>query len=191
VAGTDLGAFFDDYVRGTAPLELTADLAFVGLQLVVQPSKSSRDLARDGDGFPLEPTLGVTTRSEGALCKVIAVLEGGPADAAGINPDDVLLAVDSMRVTHATLQERLDLTRGEPVELSFYRGQELRRLVVRPALERLEDWKLVPVEAPDEAQHRAFRDWTGHELPERRAAAADGEGVGDGEGESRENGADG
>jgi predicted metalloprotease with PDZ domain len=169
VAGTDLGAFFDDYVRGTAPLELTADLAFVGLQLVVQPSKSSRDLALDGDGFPLEPTLGVTTRSEGALCKVIAVLEGGPADAAGINPDDVLLAVDSMRVTHATLQERLDLTRGEPVELSFYRGQELRRLVVRPALERLEDWKLVPLQTPTESQRKAFRDWTGQDLPDSPA----------------------
>ncbi|MHC5210181.1 MAG: M61 family metallopeptidase [Planctomycetota bacterium] len=165
VAGTDLTRFFDDYVTGTAPLDLAEDLAFVGLQLEVRPARSDRALARDDEEFLLEPTLGITTRGESGLCKVTAVVEGGPADEAGVNPDDLLLAVDSMRVTHGTLQDRLDRTRGEPVELTLFRGQALRRLSVRPALERLEDWKLVPVDDPTEAQAKAFHDWTGHDLP--------------------------
>jgi predicted metalloprotease with PDZ domain len=172
IAGADLADFFADYVTGTAALDLTEDLAFVGLALTVRPTKSNRDLARDDDGFLLEPSLGITTVSEDGLCKVSAVDEGGPADRAGINPGDLLLAVDAMRVSHATLQKRLDLTRGEPVELTLFRGQDLRRMRLRPALRRLEDWKLLPLEAPTDAQRKAFRDWTGHELPEPAAEPA-------------------
>jgi len=166
VAGRDLSGFFADYVEGTAPLEPAADLESVGLRVSVEPETAERDLARDAEGFLLAPTLGVNTVDEGGLCKLSVVLEDGAAFAAGLSVDDVILAVDEMRVGPGTLQDRLDRTRGEPVTLTVWRGQALRRLDVQPRLQRLESWKLVPVEHPTEDQVAAFHAWTGAELPE-------------------------
>lgn len=176
IAGQDLSRFFADYVDGTAQLDPQADLAHVGLRLVTEPEKTERDLARDAQGFPLAPTLGISTVDEGGLCKVSVVLEDGAAHAAGLNVDDLLLAIDAMRVAPATLQERLDRTRGEPIVLTVWRGQTLRRIEVRPRLERLEQWKLLPVAQPSAAQAAAFLAWTGLTLASvtpRRSATTD------------------
>jgi predicted metalloprotease with PDZ domain len=161
VAGRDLSAFFADYVDGTAPLDPGAELAFVGLRLAVEPEQAERDLPRDAQGFLLAPTLGITSTDEGGLCRVAVVLEDGAAHAAGLNVDDVILAIDAMRVAAGTLQDRLDRTRGEPVTLTVWRGQSLRRVELRPRLQRLEQWKLLPVEQPSAAQASAFLAWTG------------------------------
>ena len=165
VAGADLSDFFARFVTGTEPLEVEADLDVVGLRLRRKPAKTERRLARDPDGFPLAPTLRIETADANGLCRVAAVLEGGPADRAGLNTDDLLLALDGLRVTHETLEDRLDRLGGRPVEVAFYRGQSLRTLTVTPDTERLETWQFVAVEGADEAQQAAFRGWTGRDLP--------------------------
>ncbi len=165
VAGADLSAFFAAYVHGTQPLQPDEDLACVGLALQRTPAKTERSLPRDAQGFALEPWLGLLTAADGALCKVTAVLEDGPAFRAGLNVDDLLLAVNDQRIAQDTLQDRLDRAGAEPLELSLWRGQSLRRLTLTPEPRRLEDWKLVPVESPSEPQRAAFRAWTNQDLP--------------------------
>ncbi|HTE04981.1 MAG TPA: PDZ domain-containing protein, partial [Planctomycetota bacterium] len=164
-AGVDLAPFFADCVDGTAPLAPDADLAWVGLRLAQQPAASERPLARDAQGFLLAPDLGIAAADDAGLCKVGAVLEDGPAFAAGVNAGDLLLAVNGMRCSAASMQDRLDRARGEPVTLAFYRGQELRTLSLRPRLLRLADWKLLPVADPSDAQRTAFKAWCGMDFP--------------------------
>jgi len=165
VAGADLAPYFAAHVDGTEPLAPDEDLAFVGLRLARTPAKSERKLPRDADGFLLEPWLGLVTAADGPLCKVTAVLEGSPAEQAGLNTDDLLLAVDGWRVSQDTLQDRLDRAGAEPVEITIYRGQSLRTVTATPEARRLADWKLAPVDAPSEAQRAAFKAWTNVELP--------------------------
>lgn len=165
VAGRDLSAWFDAHVRGTAPLEPGEELAAVGLALRRLPAKTERNLPRDAQGFALEPWTGLVTAADGPLCKVTAVLEGSPAFAAGLNVDDVLLAVAGQRVAQDTLQDRLDRAGCGPLEVTLWRGQALRTLTLVPEPRRLEDWKLLPVEAPSDAQRAAFKAWTKQELP--------------------------
>ncbi len=170
-ARADLAPYFAAFVDGTEPLAPDEDLAFVGLRLSRTPAKSERNLPRDADGFLLEPWLGLLTAADGPLCKVTAVLEDGPAFHAGLNADDLLLAVDGMRVSNDTLQDRLDRVGAGPVEIAFFRGQSLRQLTVEPDVRRLEDWKLAPVESPTDAQRAAFKAWANVDLPEAPAAA--------------------
>jgi predicted metalloprotease with PDZ domain len=165
VAGSDLSQFFADYVDGTVPLDPAADLAWVGLELRIEPAKTKRDLARDDEGFALAPSLGLKTADADGLCRVTVVLEDGPGFQAGINVDDRILAIDDLRVKHSTLADRLDRTRGEPIEITLYRGESLRRITLRPELERLETWRLVPTAEPTSEQREAFLAWTGWELP--------------------------
>ena len=168
-ADTDLADFFAAYVDGTEPLDANAELAFVGLQLQVTPDKNGKSLPVDEQGFKLQARLGVETTDAGGLCKLTRVLEDGPAYAAGLNVDDLLLAVDGVRVTNGTLRTRLAATQSEPtprpVTITFYRGESLREIELRPAMKRLEAWKLTPLDDADDAQRAAFQAWTGHELP--------------------------
>lgn len=172
VAGTDLTGFFDAYVNGTAPLAPNEDLAWVGLALEVTPDKTERQLPQDDDGFTLEPWLGITTQSKSGLVSVNTVLEGGPAYAAGLNHDDLILAIDEMRVTPSTLSNRLDRTAGAEISLTLYRGQELKVLKVTPELRRLSQWKLSPVADVSDEQLAAFRNWCGWDHPSAPADEA-------------------
>jgi predicted metalloprotease with PDZ domain len=167
-AGEDLSTFFRTNVLGTEPLTPDPDLRWVGLELAITPSETKRRLERDEDGFALAPWLGITTKSSGGLCRVQTVEEGGPAWIAGINHDDLLLALDDMRITNGTLQDRLDRTAGASVTIAFYRGETLRRIDVQPELRRLEDWVLRPLENVTDEQTAAFEAWAGEPMPERK-----------------------
>ncbi len=173
VAGSDLTDFFADTVYGTTPLAPDEDLAWVGLELAVVPKTSDRDLPRDDDGHPLEPSLGLTTRSRDGLVVVDQVQEDGPAYRAGLNHDDVLLALDAMRVTPSTLRDRLDRVGRDPVEVSFWRGESLRQLTVQPVLKPLVSWTLRSVPEPTPAQLAAFYEWTGWDHPKAGQASTD------------------
>jgi predicted metalloprotease with PDZ domain len=54
------------------------------------------------------------------------VLDGGSAERAGLNPGDVLVAIDRLRVTGRNLARRLArFESGERVTASVFRGDEL------------------------------------------------------------------
>ncbi|MFT7463964.1 MAG: putative metalloprotease with PDZ domain, partial [Pseudohongiellaceae bacterium] len=161
VAGSDLSEFFADYVDGTVPLSPNDDLAWLGLALTVIPEETERRLPEDDKGFALEPWLGITTRTNDGLVRVDTVLEGGPAFTAGLNHDDLLLAVDQMRVSPSTLNDRLDRTAGAEIALTLWRGQELLVMHVTPELRRLSKWKLSPLENVSDEQLAAFSNWCG------------------------------
>lgn len=165
VADSDLSTFFADYVDGTIALDPNPDLAWVGLELKITPKKSERDLAEDDNGFLLEPQLGIKTSDSSGLCRITTVLEDGAAYGAGLNVDDLILAVNGMRVKSSTLQDRLDRSHGEPVEITYFRGQALRNVRVQPDLKPLESWKIIPLEDPTERQREEFKRWTNWDLP--------------------------
>ena len=90
------------------------------------------------------------------------MLDGGSAQRAGLNPGDVLLAVDRLKVSERNLKRRLArFESGERVTASVFRGDELIEvgLVLRPA--PLDTCYLAVDEqaAPDAAQRR--RAWLG------------------------------
>ena len=185
-AGEDLTSWFDGVVRGTDPLAPNDDLRWVGMELKVVPKKNPRDLPQDAQGFPLEPSLGITTRSQDGFVRVDNVLEGGAAWHAGLQHDDLVVAVDDLRVSTSTLGHRLERAAGGPVELVFLRDQTLHRLTVQPDQRRLEDWKLAPLEEVTDEQAAAYEEWTGFPHPSRpqedEAAGDAQDGDGDGEG---------
>jgi S1-C subfamily serine protease len=64
---------------------------------------------------------------------VRAVQPGGPGDLAGLEPGDVLLQVDGGALSNAEDGRALGKLRpGEPVELRFRRGREVRTVFITP-----------------------------------------------------------
>ena len=56
--------------------------------------------------------LGIEVTQENGFVKVVTPIEGTPADRAGIQPGDLITAVDGESVLGLTLNEAVDLMRG-------------------------------------------------------------------------------
>lgn len=72
--------------------------------------------------------VGITIiREEGTGFRVVAVQPGGPAEAAGVLPGDLITAIDGQSTVDMTLEEAGDLVRGETgtqVEITLRREEE-------------------------------------------------------------------
>jgi predicted metalloprotease with PDZ domain len=92
MAGDDLDAFFEAYVRGTEPLDLGPALATFGLR---EAAAETPDEEADED--PEAGWLGVRVGS-GPRATVRQVVRDSPAWSADLLPDDEIVAVDGYRV---------------------------------------------------------------------------------------------
>jgi len=73
--------------------------------------------------------IGVDVQGRDGLIRVRAVINASPADEAGLNPGDVITAIDGIQVKGRVLQEAIDDLAGEPgtevsIEVSTPDGQE-------------------------------------------------------------------
>ena len=137
VSGLSLVPFFDAAIRGTDDLPLADLLAKFGVALELRPSAGGDDAGgtpRAGNGEVL--ALGATCRARDGGLELTSLLEGGAAQRAGLNPGDVLVALDRLRVSERNLRRRLArFESGERVTATAFRGDELVEvgLVLKPA----------------------------------------------------------
>jgi predicted metalloprotease with PDZ domain len=135
--GETLRPCFDTAVRGTGDLPLAALLADFAVKLELRPATGPDDRGgtpRAANGEVLSLGIGYRERSDGL--ELAAVLDGGPAQRAGLNPGDVLVAIDRLKVNERNLKRRLGrFEAGERISASVFRGDELVEvgLVLRPA----------------------------------------------------------
>ena len=153
VSGLDLEDFFDASVRGTGELPLESLLHTHGVQYHVRAASG----ASDKGGQKLENSkqrgvwLGATLTATNGKSSFTAVLNGGPAERAGIAPGDEAVALDGLQLTAANADSRLKAYRdGDELDLVVFRGDELvsTRIRLAPApldtcyLELVEDVEL-------------------------------------------------
>lgn len=123
-----------------------------------ESQKTSRALASK----PKPPYVGATVRDEGGRIVVSRIIRGGPADLAGWNVEDELLAVAEYRATPAVWPDQLaQFDVGEPIEMLLSRrGALIRRpLTLEPPRE--DQWKLSAAKDASETQQARRREWLG------------------------------
>jgi len=128
VSGVPLQPFFDQAIRSTEDPPLAELLASFGIELELTAAAGPQDLggraARRQGERPL--SLGVTVKDSAAGLELGAVLNGGPAEAAGLIAGDQLVAIGGYRVDAASLPRRLARHEaGEVVPVVFFRRNEL------------------------------------------------------------------
>jgi predicted metalloprotease with PDZ domain len=163
VSRLDLAAFFESAVRGTDDPPLKEQLAEFGIGLELRAAAGPDDrggVPRAANGELL--TLGVAVREREHGLELTSVLDGGAAERAGLNPGDLLVAIDRLRVTGRNLARRLArFESGERVTATVFRGDELLEvgLVLRAA--PLDTCYLVASERADPAALERRRAWLG------------------------------
>jgi len=134
VSGLDMEDFFDATVRGTGELPLQAMLANVGVEYHLRRASNRKDKGGKPSEKEPGPWLGTTLAEKAGKSVFTTVMNGGPAEAAGIAPGDIAVALDGLALSAANCDRRLRTYRhGDSLELVVFRGDELITTSVRLA----------------------------------------------------------
>ena len=116
VSGLRLKRFFDRFVRGTEDLPLARLLAPFGI--VFSDNRKKRQASLDVRIAP--------NAARGSECKLAHVYSGGAAHRAGLSANDVLIALDGLRVTGSNLDTLLArYAVGDALTVHAFRRDEL------------------------------------------------------------------
>jgi predicted metalloprotease with PDZ domain len=147
VAGTDLSPWLTRAIDTTAELDYAPPLEWYGLRLRSEEPPADK---------PPRAFLGVTTRNDAGRLVVTGVRAGSPAAAAGLSPDDEILAIDEYRVRADQLESRLEVHRpGETQRILVARRDRLVRLDITPGEPpRALKLEVDPAATPEQAERR-------------------------------------
>jgi predicted metalloprotease with PDZ domain len=153
VAGSDLRSFFQSYLYGTEELDYNFYLEPFGLE--VQPSPT-QDLP-PYTGMALKPGNGTAT-----IATVRVVEANSPAQLAGVDPGDELLAINDIRVTAENYSDRLkQFTLEESIELTLFKQDQIYKTSLVPQPPVSDRYNLVAITNPSPAQIENLRAWLG------------------------------
>ncbi|MBW4468460.1 MAG: trypsin-like peptidase domain-containing protein [Pegethrix bostrychoides GSE-TBD4-15B] len=99
---------------------------YLGIQMVDLTPELRQQINED-------PDTGLTISSDRGVL-IIQVIDGAPAEAAGLKQGDVILKLNNTEVTTASeLQEKIETVEiGEPLSLAIRRRDEVKTLQIRP-----------------------------------------------------------
>ncbi len=148
VAGVDLADFFESYINSTDELPFNHYLEPFGLHLIAEREE--------------EPYLGIKAKTEHGREVIKFVEVGSPAQVAGIDAGDELLAIEGIRLTAHQLSDRLkDYQPNDTIEVTIFHQDELRTYSVTLGTPHPTKFQIVPVHNPDPSQKENCAGWLG------------------------------
>jgi predicted metalloprotease with PDZ domain len=149
VSGLALDDFFNASVRGTGELPLDSLLHTHGIQYHVRAASGANDKGGQklDDSKQRSVWLGAALVETNGKSTFSAVMNGGPAELAGIAPGDEAVALDGLQLTASNVDSRLKAYRdGDELDLVVFRGDELLTTRIRLASAPLDTCYLELVE---------------------------------------------
>jgi predicted metalloprotease with PDZ domain len=148
VAGADLTEFYDLYIHGVDELPFNRYLIPFGVELQSVISTI--------------PYLGIAVNRDGGREVIKSVISNSPADLAGIDPGDELLAIDGFKVSPDRLNELLQNYRaGQEIYLTIFHGDLLRTIPVTLGQPEPQQYQLHLLDHPAALQSQQFKAWVG------------------------------
>lgn len=115
------------------------------------------------------PYVGASVRGEQGRLVITQVVRGSPADLAGWNVDDELLAVDRFRATEALWNDRIkQFTLGTPIPCLISRRGKLVETELVLAPPQKDEWKLSLPKKSSDWQAAQRQDWLKVRIPSEK-----------------------
>ncbi len=150
VAQQDLSDFFTRYLETTEALPFDDYLAPFGLK--IKPIHDKEAI----------PYLGIRVQTEDGKEIIKFTEANSPAAIAGIDPNDELLAINGIRVTSDTLNERLkDYHPGNTITITIFHQDELLTVSATLAEPQPTRYEVVQIENASETQQQNLAGWLG------------------------------
>ncbi len=150
VAEQDLSDFFTRYLETTESLPFDDYFAPFGLKIKPIHDKEAT------------PYLGIKVQTEGGKEIIKFTEANSPSAIAGIDPNDELLAINGIRVTADTLNERLkDYHPGNTITITIFHQDELLTVSATLAEPQPTRYEVVQIENSSETQQQNLAGWLG------------------------------
>ncbi len=154
-AGTVMRWYLDAHVTGRELPPMDRALLLAGIERVVD---------EDEDPGPL---FGASTTSADGGRRVTRLLDGSPAFEAGLNIDDVIVAIDGASAASNDIDELLEnASIGDTVAVTILRREALREVEVTLFAESPRSFSFEHVENPTPAQRETYEAWLWQAWPE-------------------------
>lgn len=155
VSGLKLGAFFDSMIRGVEDPPLADLLSQFGVACSLQS-------ARDTDATKPGLYLGIMLRPGQRSPVITHVLDGGPAQKAGLAAGDEVLAVNGLRVEGDNMDTHLrGAPTGKVMDIHVFRRDELMQFKLVPGPAPRDTWAMSLIEDAPEASRKRRAAWLG------------------------------
>ncbi len=146
VANLDLTEFYDRYIHGIEEIPFNDYLAPFGVEL--KPIESTI------------PYLGITVKHEHGREAIKSVASNSPAQLAGVDPGDELLAIDGFKVTADRLNDRLKQYQcGDNIHLTIFHADRLMTVNIILSACQPHQYQLQPLEWTSDRQRQQFKMW--------------------------------
>ena len=146
IASQDLTEFYNRYIHGVEELPFNEYLNPFGIEL--QPVAANT------------PYLGINVKSEHGRELIKSVASNSPAQLAGIDAGDELLAIDGFKVSAEKLNERLIIYRvGQQINLTIFHADRLMTVPVTLSAPQPQKYHLRSLEHPSDLQRQLFKGW--------------------------------
>jgi predicted metalloprotease with PDZ domain len=107
--------------------------------------------------------LGINVKTENGREMIKSVAANSPAQLAGVDPGDELLAIDGFKVTAEKLAERLkSYQAGQQIELTVFHADRLMTVAIVLANPQPQQYQLQALPTTVDRQRQLFKGWVGH-----------------------------
>lgn len=155
VTGKDYQHWWQTNIDGVAKPNFDDLLAHAGLE--ISYGKNNKNVA----------STGISTKKHDNGLIITAVEKGSAAWNAGFTTDDILVAVEGLRLKGADLKPRLkNFKPGQTIALTFFRRDQLMTKSLVLGEKPAEKLKVRPMKRPSKAQKAFFKAWTGLSFPD-------------------------
>jgi len=157
--GVNVRDFFMSVVRGKSEIDYNRYLSNIGIDVSSRKAPGTISFGIEFD------------RTEGNQARIRRVFAGSPAETAKLDGGDIVVAMDSERITFDNLASRIhSKPLGKSVIITVMRGERLLTRAITPGLTQTETWSLGE-SVPVTAEKARLRDaWMGVSPGARRSS---------------------
>jgi predicted metalloprotease with PDZ domain len=151
VAGADVSDLFTRYISGKDPIPYEKYFAFAGIAIEKKP-----DASKPWDG------LETVKNDDDGRAKIRNIIPGSPAEAVGLDQDDIIYALDSRAVDSDAFTKGIAAHKpGDTVKITVLRVGEFKEFPVTLAANPYPAYTLKPMEHPTDQQKAIYNSWLG------------------------------
>lgn len=147
IAGGSFKDFFQRYIYSTDPLPWEQTLAYAGL--MVTPKDTIQKVGT-----------GITSQDAGDRTRISNITPGSPAERAGCEINDEIIALNGFRVRNAEFTERIaSMSPGDSITLTVFRNDKLKEITITLENYGMPSYIITKTAAPTDLQKNIYEEW--------------------------------
>ncbi|KGJ96127.1 M61 family metallopeptidase [Colwellia psychrerythraea] len=163
LTGANYQTWWQENIQGTKTIDFNALLAKAGLEMSYAKNTSDKSKNQSKVWTGLKTKLG----THGLV--ISSVEKDSPAWHAGLTTEDVIVAIDELRMVEKELADRLkDFKPEQTITITYFRRDKLVTAKIKLGSIAKNKLKIIPMNKVKNEQKTFFKAWTGLDFPEKK-----------------------